>query len=98
MEDSKTFFSNGKPWTKHKTSFKKTNCYKTIKKTADKLNTFFKNAVSNLEINENPYIKNQVLDDILDPVGKCINKYQFHPSILFIKIGLRIKICFHSML
>ena len=35
---------------------------------------------------KNPYITNQVLDDILDPVENCINnKYQFHPSILLVK-------------
>ena len=68
------------------------------RESANELNTFFKTTVSNLQINENPYIANQVSDDILDTVEECINKYQFHPSILFIKIGLRIKICFHSML
>ena len=52
---------------------------------ANKLNTFFKDTVSNLNINENPYIINQVSDDSLDPVEKYINKYKFHPSILLIK-------------
>ena len=41
---------------------------------AIELNTFFKDAVSTLKINENPYIINQVSDDILDSVEKCINK------------------------
>ena len=48
---------------------------------ANELNIFFKDTISNLEIHENPYIINQVADDILDPGEKCINKYKFHPSI-----------------
>ena len=63
----------------------------------DELNTFFKNSVLNLEINENLYITNQVSDDILDPVENCIDKYQFHPSFYLLRIGLTFKICFHSM-
>ena len=39
---------------------------------ANELNTFFKNTVSNLELNENPYITNQFSADILDLVEKCI--------------------------
>ena len=61
---------------------------------ANELNTFFKDTVSNLNINENPYIINQVSDDSLDPVEKCINKYKFHPSILLIKN--QIKNCFQN--
>ena len=60
-------------------------------KIADELNTFFKSTVSNLEINENPYNINQVSDDTLDPVEKCINKYQFHPSILLIKNRIKVQ-------
>ena len=41
---------------------------------ANELNTCFKNTVSNIELNENPRVINQVPDDILDPVEKCINK------------------------
>ena len=41
---------------------------------ANELNTCFKNTVSNIELNENPRVINQVSDDILDPVEKCINK------------------------
>ena len=66
---------------------------------ANKLNTFFKDSVSNLEINENLYIINQVSDDILDPVEKCINKYKFHPSILLIKNRIKIQnlFSFHAI-
>ena len=58
---------------------------------ANELNTSFKDTDSNLEINENPYIINQVSDDILNPVEKCINKYKFHPSTLFIKNRINIQ-------
>ena len=54
------------------------------------MDTFFKDTVSNLNINENPYIINQVSDDVLDPVEKCINKYHFHPSILLIKNRIKL--------
>ena len=57
----------------------------------NELNTAFKNTVSNLEINENLYIVNQVSVDILDPIEKCINKYKFHPSILLIKNRIKIQ-------
>ena len=58
---------------------------------ANELNTFFKDTVSNLKMNEKPYIINQVSDDILDPVEKCINKYKFHPSLLLIKNRIKIQ-------
>ena len=49
-------------------------------KIADQLNTFFENAVSNLNINENTYIINHDSGNLSDPVGKAICKYKFHPS------------------
>ena len=52
----------------------------------NELNTFFKTTFSNLQINEN-----QVSDDILDTVEECINKYQFHPSILLIKNRINVQ-------
>ena len=58
---------------------------------ADELITFFNNAVLNLEKNGNPYIIYQVSDDISDLVERCINKYQFHPSILIIKKRIRMQ-------
>ena len=66
---------------------------------ANELNTFFKDTVSNLKINENPYIINQVSDGILDPVEKCINKCKFHPSILLIKNRIKIQnlFSFHAI-
>ena len=66
---------------------------------ANELNTFFKDTVSNLNINKNPYIINQVSDDSLDPVEKCINKYKFYPSILLIKNRIKVQnlFSFHAI-
>ena len=66
---------------------------------ANELNTFIKYTVSNLKINENPHIINQVLDDSLDPVEKCINKYKFHLGILLIKNQIKIQnlFSFHTI-
>ena len=66
---------------------------------ANELNTFFKDTVSNLNINENPYIINQVSDDSLDPVEKCINECKFHPSILLIENRIKIQnlFSFHAI-
>ena len=60
----------------------------------NELNTFFKTTFSNLQINEN-----QVSDDILDTVEECINKYQFHPSILLIKNRINVQnlFSFHAI-
>ena len=62
---------------------------------ANELNIFFKDTVKNLNINENPYITNQVSD----PGEKCINKCQFHPSILLIKNRIKIQnlFSFHAI-
>ena len=56
-------------------------------KISDELNTFFKNAVSNLNINENTYIINHDSGNFSDPVEKAICKYKFRPSSLLIKIN-----------
>ena len=86
-----------KPWTKHKTSWNKLT--QNDQEIANELNTFFKDTVSNLKINENPYIINQVADDILDPIEKCINKYKFHRSTLLIKNRIKIQnlFSFHAI-
>ena len=47
-------------------------------KTANELKTFFKNAVSDLKINENSYILNHNSDIISIPVYKATCKYKFH--------------------
>ena len=52
------------------------------------VNTFFKNAVSNLNRNESTYIINHDSDNPLDPIDKAICKDKLHPSILLIKSKL----------
>ena len=47
---------------------------------ADELNTFFKNAVSNLSINENTYIINHDSGNLSDPIDKVICKYKSPPK------------------
>ena len=54
-------------------------------KIAETLNTFFKNALSSLDINENSYIVNNESNTVLDPVERAIKKYEIHPSILLVK-------------
>ena len=54
-------------------------------KVAETLNTFFKKAVSTLDINENSYIVNNELNTISDPVERATKKYEIHPNILLIK-------------
>ena len=51
---------------------------------AEELNNFFKEAVSNLDVNENSCIINPDSTNISDPIEKAISKYKFHPSILLI--------------
>ena len=58
-------------------------------KIANELNTFFKNAVSSLKINQNTYIINKKSDNISEIVDKTICKYKFHPGILFIQSKLK---------
>ena len=62
-------------------------------KIADELNSF-KNAVSNLNINENTYIINHDSSNLSDPVDKAICKYKFHPSVLLIKSKLENQMLF----
>ena len=58
-------------------------------KVAETLNTFFKNAVSTLDINENSYIVNNESSTILDPVERDIKNYEIHSSMLLIKNKIR---------
>ena len=64
-------------------------------KDAEELNNFFKTAVASLDIHGNQYtVKN--VENISDPVYRAIKKFEFHPSILLIKIELTklfLKIC-----
>ena len=52
--------------------------------TPEVLNTLFPNIVSNLKIEEYSNCDN-LIDNIRDPVFKCVVKYRNHPSILAIE-------------
>ena len=69
----KSFFSNKGNLGPNIKLVEKNELIQNDQEIANELNTFFKDTVSNLKINENPYIINQVWDDILDPVEKYIN-------------------------
>ena len=56
---------------------------------SEELNKFFENATRSLEINENFYIIDTDSNEI-NTVEKAINKYRNHPSVLLIKIRLKI--------
>ena len=57
---------------------------KMIKKIVEELNTFFKNAFSTLDVNENSSIINQNFQNVDDPVDRAIEMYKYHPSIILI--------------
>ena len=57
---------------------------KMVKRNAEELNTFLKNAVSTLDINENSSIINQNFQNVDDQVDRTIKMYKYHPSIIFI--------------
>ena len=69
------------------------------KKIAVELNTFFKNAVSTLDINENSTIITQNFQNFDDPVDRAIEMYKYHPSIILIKqkIGNQNKFSFEPV-
>ena len=92
VKDNKLFWKTVKPFFSSKGDLgpnikliEKNELIQNDQEIANELNTFFQDTVSNLNVNENPYIINQFSDDSLDPAEKCINKYKFHPCILFIK-------------
>ena len=95
VKDNKLFWETVKPFFSNKGDHgsnlqlvKDNELLQDDQKIADELNTFFKNAVSNLNINENTYIINHNSGNLSDPVDKAICKYKFHPSILLIKSKL----------
>ena len=95
MKDNKLFWKTFKPFFSYKGDcgsnlqlLKDNELLQDDQKIADELRTFFKNAVSNLNINENAYIINHNSGNLSDPVDKAICKNKFHPSILLIKSKL----------
>ena len=98
VKNNKLFWKTLKPFFSNKGNLgpniklvKKNELLQNDQEIANELNTSFKDTDSNLEINENPYTINQVSDDILDLVQKCVNKYTFHRSILLIKNWIKIQ-------
>ena len=59
------------------------------KKIAEELNTFFKNAVSTLDINENSSIINQNFQNFDDSADRAIEMCKYHPSIILINQKIR---------
>ena len=87
----KHFYSNKENLGRNIKLVEKNELLKNEQEITNELNTFFKDTASNLEMNKNPYIINQILHDIFDPLEKCINKDKFHPSKLLIKNRIKIK-------
>ena len=86
--DNKTFWKYMKPFLSDKTECKPkislVNGNYIItedKELAETFNTFFKDAVNNLNIQENIDLTDPV-DHFMDPVDIAIEKYKHHPSIL----------------
>ena len=87
----KHFYSNKENLGRNIKLVEKNELLKNEQEITNELNTFFKDTASNLEMNKNPYIINQTLHDIFDPLEKCINKDKFHPSKLLIENRIKIK-------
>ena len=88
LKTVKPFFSNKGERVSNIQLAEHNELFQDDQKISDELNTFFKNAVSNLNINENTYLINHDSGNFSDPVDKAICKYKFHPSILLIKSKL----------
>ena len=103
VSDNNLFFKTVKPFFSnngsHRGNIKLVEGDKLLQddsKVAEELNNFFKEAFSNLDVNENSYIINPDSINISDPIEKGISKYKFHPSILLIsdKIVIQEKFSF----
>ena len=68
-------------------------------KIAEELNTFLKNAVSKLDVNENASIINQNFHNFDDPVDRAIEMYKYHSSTILInqKTGNQNKFSFEPV-
>ena len=65
-----------------------------VQKLANVLITSLKDAVSNLNTNEDTNVINHDSGNLSDPVDKTICKYKFHPNILLIKSKLENEMLF----
>ena len=86
MKDNKLFWKTIKPFVSNERSrgskielVEDNELLQDDQKIADELNTFFKNAIPNLNVNENTYIINHNSGNLSDPVDKAI--------VLFVSIN-----------
>ena len=70
------------------TLIKDDNIISTDEEVAKTFSTFFQNAVSTLDINENRYLLSSTTG-IEDPIDIVIEKFKVHPSILLIKENVK---------
>ena len=73
-------FSNNEQNGKKITLVHEKGIVSTDEEISEKFNSFFKNAVTSLEIQENKY-----RSGINDPIEIALKKYKVHPSVLKIK-------------
>ena len=92
LSDNKKFWKTIKPLLSNKgpqknkiTIVKEGNIIAEDKKVSESLNEFFNNAVKSLDINENKYLLDTVINESNNSVDFAINKFKSHPSILKIK-------------
>ena len=106
VNDNKLFWKTIKPFFSNKGSsgsniklVEKDEILQDDQKIAEELNTFFKNAVSILDINEKSSVINQNFLNFDDPVDGAMEMYKYHPSIILInqKIGNQNKFLFEPV-
>ena len=91
VTDNKLFWKTVKPFFSNKGNYGANiklvegEVWQNGSKIAEKLNQFFKNAVSTLGITENSFVINEEYKNISDPVQRAIVKFESHPSISLIK-------------
>ena len=80
----KPMFSNNEQNGKKITLVHENEIVSTDEEVSEKFNSFFKNAVTSLEIQENKFLLSD-MSGINDPIEIALKKYKVHPSILKIK-------------
>ena len=80
----KPMFSNNEQNGKKITLVHENEIVSTDEEVSEKFNSFFKNAVTSLEIQENKFLLSDT-SGINDPIEIALKKYKVHPSILKIK-------------
>ena len=92
ITDNKKFWKTIKPLFSAKTPkttsinlVEDKNIISNDKEVAETLNTFFKKAVANLEIEENKYLLTKTENHEIDNINDILKRFKFHPSVLKIK-------------